>query len=76
MSFRALTRAQLGASLALDGQRLLSEAEVAAMRDKGVPLVQRGCICPNQHRPDKDGFITTSPSCVIHGLRTFRATNA
>jgi hypothetical protein len=34
------------------------------------PIVKTQCICPNQGKPDRDGFIVTSPACMMHGLRS------
>jgi hypothetical protein len=33
------------------------------------PLVQRQCICPNQHKA-VNGIVITSPACLEHGLRS------
>jgi hypothetical protein len=33
------------------------------------PLVQRQCICPNQHKA-VNGVVITSPACLEHGLRS------
>ena len=36
------------------------------------PTVKTRCICPNQGKPDADGYIVYSPSCMVsgHGIRT------
>ena len=36
------------------------------------PIVKTRCICPNQGKPDADGYIVYSPSCMVsgHGIRT------
>jgi len=66
----AMTAAQIDAGLALDGlgQRRVPPEELAEIRRDARPLVERQCICPNQHKPDAQGFIITSPSCSFHGL--------
>ena len=56
------TPAQLEAALLLDGgtQRIVKPEE----RPSSV------CICRNEHKPDSEGLIYTSPACTIHGLKS------
>jgi len=64
-----MSRAQLKAALELDGngERLLDDEEVEQMRVEEMPAVKKGCICTNSHEPDENGFVFSSPSCLIHG---------
>jgi hypothetical protein len=66
------TPAQIEAMLALDGgtQRLVKPEEIAAMKEAARPAVSKGCICTNNHQPDSEGLIFTSPACAIHGLKS------
>lgn len=55
-----------------------SEAQIDAVVEYDVPepmpahqaTVRTGCICPNGHQPDANGFVITSPSCQDHGCRS------
>ena len=60
------TEAQIEAALELDGLG----HKLATPEKQELRAVSQGCICPNNHEPDKDGFIVTSPSCLLHGCRT------
>ena len=66
------SEAQIEAALELDGlgQHILSPDELAEMHKQDALAVRKGCICVNQHEPDENGLIFTSPSCELHGCRT------
>ena len=51
----------------LDAKEL--EEERRLQREEDTPIVKRECLCSNHHEP-VDGYVYTSPACLIHGQIT------
>jgi hypothetical protein len=60
---------EIDAALERQGLHFLSP-EVQQDSQEDRPAAQKGCICPNDHKPNTEGLIYTAPSCTLHGCRT------